>query len=660
MLNFKDATVDSVLEYLSEATGLAVIREVAVEGRVTVFSLQPLSVDEAVSLLSSVLKEKGYAAIRMGRTLKVVTLEEAKKSSIPVRAGGDPTLIEATDEVITQVIPVRFADAVRLRQDLAPLIPSYAELAANQSTNSLILTDTGANVRRIAEIVRALDTHMATVAEVKVFQLANASATSAASLINQVFQEQQSTQQRQGGVAAAVQRFFGPGGPGGPGQQQQQQQTSGAPTAKVTASADERTNAVVVSGPPDVLVVIERVLKDLDSNPAEQEAVMVYAVRNATAKNLQTVLTSLFVTSQRTATGGGTAGRVTGATGVAGLRIGQVSTAATQAAAGLAGSVYTVADADSNSLLILTAPKNFDRVRQILEELDRPVPQVLIKVLIAEVSHVNTLDLGTEFSVLNLATGERGSALFTDLGVATQLESGVAIQQEGLIYRLVHGDVTAAIRVLEQVGKTDVLSRPYILGSDNQPATITVGQNVPFITNSRTTETGQTINTIQYQDIGIILKVTPHINPDGLVILDVAPEISSLTNTTVPISETVNATVYSKRSAQSRVAIRDGQTIVIGGLMEDRKGDETVQIPILGDIPLVGALFRRSTVTMTKTELLIFLTPHVAARAELLQGMSEQEREAIKIVPDAVKPGAFDEHMEGMKRGAPTAPSGTK
>ncbi|HPP12731.1 MAG TPA: hypothetical protein PKW42_08375, partial [bacterium] len=200
------------------------------------------------------------------------------------------------------------------------------------------------------------------------------------------------------------------------------------------------------------------------------------------------------------------------------------------------------------------------------------------------------------------------------------------------------------------------LSRPYILSSDNQAASITVSQRVPFITNTRTTETGQTINTIQYQDIGIILKVTPHINPDGLVILDVSPEISALTGTTVPISETVKAPVFAKRSASSRVAIRDGQTIVIGGLMEDKKTEDTRKVPGLGSIPLLGNLFRRNTTEGTKTELLIFLTPHVATEAEQLRELSSLEVERSPGVRQAVKQGTFQEYMKAMEKKTPAKP----
>jgi len=641
LLNFQDAPLSAVLDHLSEAAGLVIVQETSVQGRVSILARQPVSVEEAVSLLNTVLKEQGYAAIRTGRTLKIVMLSEAKEHSIAVRSGNDPEQIEPTDEMITQVIPIRFADAVKLRDDISSLVPSYAAMSANASSNSLILTDTGANVRRIVEIVRALDTHMAAIAEVKVFTLQYADATAVARLINEVFQQEE---QPTRGAQTRSTRFrgmsFGRGGGDRP-----EEEGQGARGQKVIAAADERTNTLVVSGPADVMKVIEQVVEDLDSNPAEEEGVFVYKLKNAGAANMATLLNDLFSeqadTQLRTSTGRG--GRRMNPF----QRMAQASQATSQAVGALSGEVHVVADEDTQSLLILTAPGNFERVSAIIEELDRAIPQVLIKVLIAEVTHDREVDLGVEFSVLNLAEGERGSALFTDFGVADATE--------GLIYRLVRGDASAAIRALETVGKLEILSRPYILASDNQEATITVGQEVPFVRATRTTETGQTINTIEYEDVGIILKVTPHINPEGLVIMDVSPEISAVTDSTVPISETLDATIINKRSAQTRVAIRDGQTIVIGGLMEDRKTETVKKVPILGSIPLLGALFRRTIEDKGKTELLIFLTPHVAPEADLLKAMSEDEMRGVRVVPDAVEPGAFDAHMQGMQLGGAKA-----
>jgi general secretion pathway protein D len=190
LLNFKDASIDSVLDELSSAAGFIVVKEVKPEGRVTLMSKQPVKPDEAISLLNTVLKNAGYAAIQQERILKIVRRDAAKRANIPVRVGSDPTKIANTDELITQVIPLRQADAVQLRQDLAPMISTDADFTANQSSNALVITDTSANIKRIVEIVSALDGHLADAASVLVKQLKYSSATNAARLIEELFGDQ--------------------------------------------------------------------------------------------------------------------------------------------------------------------------------------------------------------------------------------------------------------------------------------------------------------------------------------------------------------------------------------------------------------------------------------------------------------------------------------
>jgi len=693
-MNFKDTPMETVLEQLSEMTGLVVLKDFTVEGRITIISKQDMNVDEAVALLNSVLKEKGYVGVRTGRILKLVKLDEAKKRNIPVKTGSDPALIEANDDVITQVIPIRYIDAIQLKKDFAPLVPSYADLSANASSNTLILTDTGANIRRIVEIIHAMDTQSTVVAEVKVFQLKFANAASAARLINEIFREDQAQQQgnvpfflrgaaafmgrggdgggrRGGGGGGAAAPGFGPGLPGvGPGANQPEEQ--GQRIRKVTASADDRTNSVVVSAGPDTMPIVSQVLKDLDSNPTEDQSVFVYKFKNAQAANLESVINAIFgasgqglsrsATTQRTPGGQGTnvqrsssSGRMPGSN-VSSPTLQPFNMGQGQFRGGggfgnlpagvqggdLTGQVYVVADIDSNSLIVLTATKNLDRVKAILADLDKPVPQVLIKVLIAEVTHEKNDDLGLDVSVLTKGTMQ-----------STVQDLGVASATGGLITKIVAADkdLTVTLRALQTLGKLDILSRPYIMASDNQLSSITVGSEVPFIISSRTTDTGQTINTIQYQDIGIILNVTAHINAEGLVIMDVAPEVSDLTGTTVPISTGVTAPVFAKRSAQSRVGVKDGQTAVIGGLMQDKKTENVTAVPFLSKMPGLGTLFRHKTVDKTKTELLIFLTPHVALEPGDLKRMADKEKAALKLTPSAVAPGAFQEHMDGMERG---------
>ena len=675
VMNFKDTPLETVLEQLSEMSGLVILKDVTVEGRITVISKQAMDVDAAVSLLNSVLKEKGYMGIRTGRVLKLIKLEDAKKRNIPVRTGNDPKLIEPSDEVVTQVIPIRYIDAIQLKKDFAPMIPSYADLSANAGSNTLILTDTSANIRRIVEIIAALDTQSTTLAEVKVFQLKYANATSAARLITETFKEDEQKQQpnlppwQRGQAAFMAQQQAG-----------DQKDLQGQRVRKVTASADDRTNCVVVSGSPETMKSVSQVIKELDSNPAEEQSVFLYRCMNAQAKNLETVVNTLFAagsngtltnqtrpgtnnnnnnTNRNSATNQN-GNRQQSSNGLQGLgssttvapsfanQFNQQSSASTASrpqgqgmmSGDLTGQVFVVADTDTNSLIVLSASKNFERLKTILTDLDRPIPQVVIKCLIAEVTHDDTLDIGADISILT--NGNIKTAL-TDFGV------GAATG--GLIAKVVKDNVSATIRALEGVTKLDILSRPYILASDNQLSTITVGQEVPFIISSRTTDTGQTINTIQYQDIGIILNVTAHINQDGLVIMDVAPEVSSLTGTTVPISENVNAPVFAKRSAQTRVGIKDGQTIVIGGLMEDKKTENIQGIPLLRRIPGLGNLFQRKQKDKSKTELLIFLTPHVAHDPGALQSMTDQDLESLKLVPKSVDEGAFDEHIRGLQSG---------
>jgi general secretion pathway protein D len=229
----------------------------------------------------------------------------------------------------------------------------------------------------------------------------------------------------------------------------------------------------------------------------------------------------------------------------------------------------------------------------------------------------------------------------------------------GLAVTVLEKNLSATFHALASQGKMDVLSRPYILASDNQESIITVGQEVPFITDSRTDTTGNVINTIQYQSIGIILDVTPHISPDGLVILDVSPQISSQSDQSVQIQAGVDAPVFNNTSASSRVGIRDGDTIVIGGMMQDQLTQTITKIPLLGDIPYVGPiLFGQSNTVKTKEELLIFLTPHVAPIPDKLVSMSQDEMHGIKLTPNAVEPGEFQDALRQMRLGgSTTAPS---
>lgn len=622
-MNFENAPLNAILEHLSKTAGFIVIKEADVQGTISIIAQQPLTVNEAVMLLNTMLKQRGLTALRNERILTIVSLTDAKKRYIPVKAGNDPDVISRTDEVITQVIPLRYTDAAKLKDDLAPLLPEYAVMSANAASNSLILTDTSSNVKRIVQIVRELDQHVSGTTNVRVFPLLYADASNVARIIKDVFATENSNAQNS--AANRMRQFFRGRG----GQQPQQETSQSAISNKVLASADTQTNTVAVSGPADTLTVVAEVIKQLDSNPTQQQEVFIYPLKNATANTLATRLTNLFKDSTTSNNRNNNRNNRN-----------NNQTESDSSATDLKGEVTVISDNDTNSLMVMTSAKNYERVRKIIDDLDRPIPQVLIKVLVAEVTHDGSIDLGMEFSALNMHGNDEGFAVGTNFGVASATS--------GFKFSLIETNLNAAIHALETVGKLDVLSRPYILTSDNKKATITVGEEVPFIRDSRTTDSGQTINTIEYEDIGIILNVTPHINPDGLVIMDVAPEISTLTGNTVPISETVNAPTFAKRSASSRVAIQNGQTIVIGGLVQDRKTSTINKVPLLGDIPLLGELFKRTQDSKSKTELLIFITPHVANQPGILKAISDAEEQSQEIVRNAMKGELYNKHLQRM------------
>jgi general secretion pathway protein D len=639
LLNFSDAPLQAVLEYLSEQAGLIVINNTQVQGRITVVNRRPISLDEAINLINTLLMEQGYTAVRRDRVLKVVRLQDAKLDAIPVRFGNDPDRIGKSDTVITQVIPIKYADAEDLADDLAPLIDStFASVAANKSSNSLIITDAEANIRRIVEIVSAVDKSISSVTEVRVFALQYADATDAAQLIEETFEQQESAQSA---VGRAIRQRFGRFGPPGMGDQDQE---SGVQGKEVNAAADERTNSVVVSAAPEIMTVIADVIAQLDSDTTARESVLVYHVKHILATDLETAFNELFQDTSSTNAnntarnnrnnqnnrGNNNNNQPGGNNGGGGEDY----------SGSLVGQVTTVANEATNTLMVLTPEKNFPRVHAILESLDTPQPQVLIRVLIAEVTIDDELDIGVEGEFYNLS----GSIeeVMTDFGVAAAGGGFKAIVLDA-------DNFLVNVRALQQLGKLEIVSRPYILASDNQPSNILIGEEFPFVTNTRETDAGNTINTIEYRDIGLILNVTPQINPDNRVTLDVSQELSALTGRTVAISEQLDAQVIAKRFAETRIAIQDGQTIVIGGLVEDQNTLTERKVPLLGDLPVLGGLFKRTQTVKSKTELLLFLTPEIVRDIDELEAIGNTINNDAELVHDAVEPGTLKKHLGQMK-----------
>ena len=299
----------------------------------------------------------------------------------------------------------------------------------------------------------------------------------------------------------------------------------------------------------------------------------------------------------------------------------------------MVGDATITSDLESRRLIVVTDDETNENIKTIIASLDKPKPQVLINVVFLQVTHDKGLDLGAEASFegrLAVKNNPEGNAL-TKFGVAGALTDPTSY---GAFYKILGGNVNATIHALSSVNKTEILSRPSILTRSSQQATILVGQSIPLITNSRVSDTNNTtINTVSYQDVGIILRVTPFITQAGLVEMIVSPEISSLSATTVPISTGVNSPVIDKRSADTVVVTPSDQTVVIGGLISTKVIDQENKVPILGDIPLLGYAFKRNIKKNQKTELLIFLTPHVVLDPNDLSGIAKDERSKLELAP---------------------------
>ena len=344
------------------------------------------------------------------------------------------------------------------------------------------------------------------------------------------------------------------------------------------------------------------------------------------------------------------------------------------------GDAIIQVDPETRSLVIVTDEETHEELMKVIRTIDQPKPQVLIKVVFVEVTYNKGSDIGieanytfkngyptgaqtgnqttatTSASTKGGTTTTKTSSLVTDLvqaavaanGVTgSNLFSGVPNPIDGTFVRVLADDWSATLRALATKGKVEVLSRPSIMARNNQEAVIVVGQEVPFITNSRTDNNGNIINTITYAKVGVILRVTPFITSEGTVEMIVAPEISSLTDQTVPISSTASAPVIAKRSAETVVVTPNAKTVVIGGLMQTQKTESVRKIPLLGDIPgFMGMPFRRTIKSDVKSELMIFLTPYIVNGKEDAARVTSDEVNKTELLEKAYTKENFDKYLD--------------
>ena len=389
MLNFQDVPLQSVLEYMSEAAGFIILGDTKVRGDVTILSKQPLNREEAVDLLDTILNEKGYTAIRRGRILKIVEKDKAMIEDIPVKSGSDPADIPKKDVMVTQIIPIRFGNAGQLIENISELLPDYATISANDGSNAIILTDTQTNIRRIAEIVSALDTSISSISEIRVFPLVYADAKQLADVVKGLFQSSSSGSSRSSssrgsssGIAEMMRARFGGGSSSSSsrssGSSGRSSRSGGsgssaalAAASRVVAISEERTNSLVVSAPSDVLPTIEQLVKEMDRTIEDVTEIEVFKLQNADAYEMAEVLTNLFSDKDEIESSRG------------GYRFGSYGRSSSSSSRSQSGSsgnssermlqqkkVVAVADPRTNSIIVSATAELMKQIALMVERLD--------------------------------------------------------------------------------------------------------------------------------------------------------------------------------------------------------------------------------------------------------------------------------------------------
>jgi general secretion pathway protein D len=322
------------------------------------------------------------------------------------------------------------------------------------------------------------------------------------------------------------------------------------------------------------------------------------------------------------------------------------------------GNATVTVDPETRRVFVVTDDDTAEYVRQVINDLDRPTPQVLIKCVFLEATYTKDLDLGVDGNYTHNVTSSKVKE-FNGLGTASTVFD---LASSGGIYTMLGQDLQFTLAALAKAGKTEILSRPSILARNNQPATISLGQQVPLITNTRFDNFGNQINSVTYQNVGIILTVTPFITSDDMVEMIVAPQTSELADRSqwVPISSggtnaggSFAAPVINSRSADTVVVVPDGQTVVIGGLLQSKNLESTSKVPLLGDIPLVGLLFKHKVSAKAKTELMIFMTPHIVKFPGDLAALTSKERGHQQLTPKAFTEEELNRYLDNLPMADP-------
>lgn len=576
--NYKDADLAQITEAVSAVTGKTFIIDPRVKAQVTMLSSTPMSPEAFYQAYLSILQVHGFVAVPAGNTVKIIPDANARQ----VPANDLPGSVSSTsDELVTQVIAVRNVSAAQLVPILRPMMPQYAQLAAYSASNMLILTDRANNVSRMMRIIERID--RASDDEIEVVTLQSATAAEIVKTVNSLSATT--------GAAGA-------------------QAAEGGQPLKVVA--DDRTNSILLSGDKSARLRIKTLITYLDTPLQAGGNTKTRFLEYADAETLATSLKAQIQGITQSVTGTAAPGGV----------------ATTAAASAASNSVSIWADKATNALVVSAPPKVMEQIMTIVDALDIRLANVKLEAIVVEVSATKTAELGVNWALYGSDGSNVPAAVFN--GGSTTISSLAGIAASGDYTSLPTGTTlgigrivdagasfAAILRALQEDGNTNVISSPSVITQDNKEAKIEVTQQVPLITgqyastgsgtSSTSSSTVNPFTTIQRQDVGTKLTITPKISKAGSVTLKISQEASSLSQQTGD----AGSLITNKRGIETQVMVDDGQTIVLGGLLEDNVTEGASRVPILGSIPIIGNLFKARNSKKAKMNLLVFIKPTI-------------------------------------------------
>src|SRR5260221_3596382 len=626
-VNFVNADIQSVIKAVGQQTGKNFILDPRVTGTVNIVSDRPVSKDLLYQIFLSALRVQGYAAVEEGGFVKIVPESEAKTSAGPV---GEQAARTPGDRIVTQVFILQNESAVQLVPVLRPLVTANNFIGAYPNNNAIVITDYAENVRRIQRIIQSID--LPSSGDVQNIRLQNAPAIDIAQILQRLIPETQPS----------------PIAPGMP--------------SKAAIAVDPRTNSLLVRvDNPGLLTRIKALALGLDTPGAGAGNIFVVPLRNAEAGRIAETLRALLAGAEASRTQTTTAVAPPGAPGAA--------TTITSSTASPAPASTIQAYQPTNSLIITAPEPVYRNLRTVIDKLDERRAQVYVEALVVELATGKAAEVGVQWQGLsslsgngrgviggtNFSTSPTGAAGANILGATgilgslanlTQFGAGLNLgvvngflsipQADGTVLQVANLSVLA--RALEGDSSANVLSTPNILTLDNEEAKLLVGQNVPFITGSYTPTAGSATSpfqTIERKDIGLTLRVRPQITEAGTVKLSIFQEVSSVTRDKALVQSA--DIITNKRSLESTVLVNDGQMVVLGGLIQDDQQSAIDKVPLLGDIPIIGALFKYETRSRKRTNLMVFLRPVVLKSAPASQSLTSDRYEYIRGIQSEIK-----------------------